>query len=223
MPKKFVYAESVLAISRWSSVAKTSGDLKIPPGLKTMIRRVVKVGGSLLQRDDFVEKINGWTDHRSPAQNLFLFGGGDVINAVRRLDKIHTLNPKLTHWICVDLLNASFAMAQHWFADWRTIETTQQFGDLAAQQPWLSNVIIRCTSFYHQDQAGDLPMDWRTTTDSIAARLAMLTQANELILLKSCSVDEHLSYHAMANHGIVDLAFPNAAKSIASVKVERLA
>lgn len=188
-----------------------------------MIRRVVKVGGSLLKRKELVVQISRWTQHQSPAQNLFLFGGGDMINSVRDLDQIHSLDAKMAHWICVELLDASFNMADRWFSDWGSIQTTMEFCELVAKQPCLSNSIVKCTSFYHCGQAGELPQDWRTTTDSIAARLAVLSNASELVLLKSCPVDRQLSHGVMAEQGIVDEAFPGAAESIASVRVEPLA
>lgn len=188
-----------------------------------MIRRVVKVGGSLLKRKNLVNQIADWTNEQSPAQNLFLFGGGEVIDSVRNLDRIHSLDPTMTHWLCVDLLDTSFTIASSWFHDWPAIRSKQQFRELMLQRPEQSNIILKCTSFYHRDQPGKLPIDWRTTTDSIAAQLAAISNASELVLLKSCPVDCRLSQQALADQGIVDDAFPDAAKAIASVRVEPLA
>ena len=60
-----------------------------------------------------------------------------------------------------------------------------------------------------------LPEDWNTTSDSIAARVAALLEAR-LILAKSTSpTSNNLRY--LANQGYVDNHFPVAAASINSV------
>ncbi|WP_160148093.1 hypothetical protein [Rubripirellula obstinata] len=191
---------------------------------------MVKVGGSLLKRKDLAEQIVCWTERQSIAENLFLFGGGDVINSVRQLDEVHCLDVSRLHWLCIDLLDVSFAVASSLLSDWNRIESQQQFRELVKQQPRKMNTIVRCKSFYHREREGSapgslanaLPWDWRTTTDSLAAQLAMETNARELVLLKSCEVDCRLSHQELARRGIVDAAFPNAAKSIASVTAQRL-
>jgi aspartokinase-like uncharacterized kinase len=187
-----------------------------------MIRRVVKVGGSLLKRTDLACQIRLWLDQQSVAENLFLFGGGEVINSVRKLDRIHSLEPAMAHWMCVELMSASFAIANSWFSDWRTIQTRNQFDRLLKQRPMASNCLVKCSSFYHRDQMGNLPQNWQTTSDSIAAWLAKLTKSSELVLLKSCPVEPGLSYAEMAELKIIDDAFPTAVQSIESVRVESI-
>jgi aspartokinase-like uncharacterized kinase len=191
-----------------------------------MIRRVVKVGGSLLKRSDLAQQVFDWTERQTPAQNLFLFGGGDVINAVRQYDQVHALDSATIHWMCIDLLDVSFTVACSLWPRWRSVHSPQEFCKLTAEQPRQSNLIVKCDSFYYPAQTRalqtSLPLDWRTTTDSIAAFLAVQSDASELVLLKSCEVDDQLSHDEMAQHGIVDAAFASAVKPIASVKVQQL-
>ena len=63
---------------------------------------------------------------------------------------------------------------------------------------------------------------WDTTTDAIAAVLAKHIGATELILLKSCEVDQRLTLAELAEAEIVDRSFPAAAVGIKSVSIEKL-
>ena len=67
-----------------------------------------------------------------------------------------------------------------------------------------------------------LPESWDTTTDAIAAVLAKHIGATELILLKSCEVDQRLTLAELAEAEIVDRSFPAAAVGIKSVSIEKL-
>ena len=50
--------------------------------------------------------------------------------------------------------------------------------------------------------------DWRTTSDAIAARVATVTRANELVLLKSTPLPPGTSPHTASQQGLVDERFP---------------
>src|SRR5262249_29874251 len=59
-----------------------------------------------------------------------------------------------------------------------------------------------------------LPRRWRVTSDSIAARMATLLGAPEVVLLKSITIPEGMSIVEAAHQGIVDLHFPVAAREL---------
>jgi aspartokinase-like uncharacterized kinase len=195
------------------------------------MRRVVKVGGSLLKRPGLAKLISRWIKAQPNAENIFLFGGGETIDAMRRLDEIHSLDIVKVHWICVDLLDASFCIAEQLLRNgherWNLIKTSDQFEQLRLQTPdaaeHAGNYLLQCGSFYRPDHCGSLPQDWRTTTDSIAAFLADQTNADELVLLKSCAIAPDLSIEQLAQQGIVDKAFPDASKHRSSIRIERIA
>ena len=77
--------------------------------------------------------------------------------------------------------------------------------------------ILDVQSFLNHDQAsGDsLPASWDVTSDSIAARAAVVLHASELVLLKSSLPAESAGREALARSGFVDAYFPIAAKSLA--------
>ena len=85
-----------------------------------LMRRVVKIGGSLLTRQDLPSALPGWIAQQPPAETLCIVGGGAVIDAVRRLDEIHPGDPVTIHWMCVDLLQTTFQTVASWF-DWPTV------------------------------------------------------------------------------------------------------
>lgn len=194
-----------------------------------MIRRVVKVGGSLLASPQLQDRLRSWCIDQPAAINLVIVGGGSLIDSVRHLDQLHKLDPQWAHWFCVDLLDATFKLAGELIPEWNQLNSgdvaeliqgcDSSLTDQASQSEWN---LVGVTSFYNQNQSGDLPTDWRTTTDSIAARLAELTRSSELVLLKSCDVASNQAIDQLAADGIVDKAFPTAARLIPRIRIERL-
>lgn len=188
------------------------------------MRRVVKVGGSLLLRPDLVADIDGWLDRQTDARNFFVVGGGAMIDAVRELDRLHGFDPSSTHWRCVELLRATFEMVSELFPRWDRIESLTEDG-LAG--PYPSSAVVLPSCFYHRQSNNHplgavIPEDWRTTTDTIAAILAHQINADELVLLKSCPVQPEASPTDLAKMEIVDAAFVSASARLRRVRVQRL-
>ena len=189
------------------------------------MKRVVKIGGSLLQRPDLSTSFHHWWDQQTPADTLLIIGGGDLINAVRNIDATHSLDLTETHWICVELLSQTFKIAAS-ILEYPTVTTDSQLQRWLKKPSALGGIsLIQVDAFYNQSQPGSnrfLPEDWQTTTDSIAAYLALTIHAEELILLKSCSIPQTTSYQELSEKGIVDQAFPKIAEEVPRVRVERL-
>lgn len=190
------------------------------------MRRVVKIGGSLLTYPNLIESLHHWVSKQPPAETLCIVGGGEMIDAVRRLDAIHMCRPDSVHWICVDILQASFQLLASW-CDWPTVNNSAELQErLRSGFPTDSPALIAVHSFYHPTiqtaEPVPLPHDWRTTTDAIAAWLAILTRANELVLLKSCDVSPTRNFQELADRGIVDEAFPVVGERIERVRIEKL-
>jgi len=194
------------------------------------MRTVVKLGGSLLLRHDLVRAINRWLqanrEQSFATQWLFVVGGGSMIDAIRDLDRIRPGDPEEVHWRCVDLLQTTFDIVGNWF-DWNRIGSTEELNRANREGfPVERPTLVAVRSFYspqiQSEASPSLPHDWRTTTDSIAARLAQRVAADELVLLKSCMIDQEQSIEELAQQGIVDEAFPRIARTLDSVRVERL-
>ena len=67
-----------------------------------------------------------------------------------------------------------------------------------------------------------LPHAWTTTTDAIAARLAVRLGARELVLLKSAPIPPGLDLEAASRLGLVDPEFPRAASGLPMVRYRNL-
>lgn len=196
------------------------------------MRRIIKIGGSMLLRDNLASAVNHWLSAHPAEQTMIIIGGGKLIDAVRELDQNHKMASEQTHWMCVDLLTATARFAADLFG-WPLITTEQQWKELVQggkkfpdsqsheQQP----TVITPTVFYNRSTNvpdTQVPHDWRTTTDSIAALLAHKIDADELVLLKSCPIAKHMSLSQLADSGIVDEAFPGVAEDLRSIRIEQL-
>ncbi len=77
--------------------------------------------------------------------------------------------------------------------------------------------VLDCYAFALEDdpREGKLPHTWSVTTDSIAARAAVVFRAAKLILLKSVDVPPGTPWEVAAANGWVDAHFPHIAQSLA--------
>jgi aspartokinase-like uncharacterized kinase len=77
-----------------------------------MPRRIVlKLGGSLLTQPDWYVRLRDWILQQPSGRYFMIVGGGEAVEAMRELDRIHALDQEAMHWRCVDLLDASFEIA----------------------------------------------------------------------------------------------------------------
>lgn len=76
-------------------------------------------------------------------------------------------------------------------------------------------------SRHFMESESQLPRDWSTTSDSIAAELAVKHEVNELCLLKSISTKLD-SPEQWLEFGLVDANFPQVAESLPLVSVHNL-
>ncbi|MGB7345983.1 MAG: hypothetical protein WBD20_17325 [Pirellulaceae bacterium] len=193
------------------------------------MRRVVKIGGSLLSRIDLQQDITGWFDRQTPAENIVIVGGGDLIEAVRQWDAIRPGEPSDVHWRCIDLLSTTYAMMGDWFPGWPQVGSAEVF-DRCVDFGFSSShpTLVRVAAFYNPASLScspskkSLPLDWRTTTDSIAVLLGNLSKADEVVLLKSCEVDASLNSLQLIASGIIDEAVPTIEQQFQTLRVERL-
>ncbi len=76
--------------------------------------------------------------------------------------------------------------------------------------------VLDCFAFAQEDEVrpGALPHTWSVTTDSIAARAALVFRAERLVLLKSTDVPAGTSWDTAAANGWVDAHFPQIASAL---------
>lgn len=159
--------------------------------------QVVKIGGSLLDLPDLPKRLDALRRAlEGPA--LYLVGGGETAEVVRRFDRDHHLGDQASHWLAIR------AMA---------------FNAHLLRAIWPDDGIIDPLAWLEQEhqQGISTPHDWRFTSDSIAAHLTRRINAGKLILAKSVDWpdgDGLIDMQNISRLGLVDECFPIASKEI---------
>ena len=181
------------------------------------MRRVLKIGGSLLTQPRLGYALRRWLQRLPPAQSLAIVGGGQLIDAMRKLDETAPCDPAWIHWQCVHLLSTTTEFVARQICDWKHLSDPALAQRLIRSRPIDQQTYLLNVDTFYAPRPSDrfpkspiaeapLPENWDTTTDAIAAWLAELASADELILLKSCDVDETQSLQQLAQVGVVDAA-----------------
>jgi aspartokinase-like uncharacterized kinase len=141
---------------------------------------VVKVGGSLFDRPDLGPRLRDWLDRNAPRETILVPGGGRMVNVIRELDHMHGLGEEVAHAMALRTMTATAELLVALVPDSCIID-----GPDLAELVWeqgrrpILDALVFCES------EGTLPHTWAVTSDSIAARLAVVAGASELVLLKS--------------------------------------
>lgn len=154
---------------------------------------VVKVGGSLFDHPRLGPGLRAYLDMLAPTEILLVPGGGNVVEAVRQLDCVHSFGEEASHWLAL-----------------RAMDVAAEFLRSLASGSRLT--VLDCYKLMHEDDSrpGALPHSWDVTSDSIAARTAVVYEAERLILLKSVDVPPGTPWEEAAARGWVDSYFPRA-------------
>jgi aspartokinase-like uncharacterized kinase len=180
---------------------------------------VVKVGGSLLLWPPLPDRLSRFLEsrQRSGERVVLIAGGGSAADWVRSLDQAHRLGNEVSHDLALRSLDLS---AQALSVLLIKADVVDSLADLA--QVWQAGrvPILAPRLVWHEDEritSDPLPCSWNTTTDSIAARIASLLNADELVLLKSTNISSGITREQAASAGVVDPVFPHASQGLASI------
>jgi aspartokinase-like uncharacterized kinase len=166
---------------------------------------VVKVGGSLYDLPDLGPRLWRWLDTRVD-DVILVPGGGPLADAVRQLDAWQGLGEEDAHWLALHALgwNALFLRRVLGPASEVTDERT-------CSHLWADVVpLLSPLAFVRADEQrpDHLPHTWDVTSDSIAARFAIVHGARTLVLLKSVTVPPETTWAEASQLGLVDRVFP---------------
>jgi aspartokinase-like uncharacterized kinase len=176
---------------------------------------VVKVGGSLYELPDLGPRLRDWLGTLTTSAVLIVPGGGATADVIRRLDRTHGLGEMASHQLALRAMTVNA-----WFL-------SALLGDvpvLASRWERVEEVsLLDAAAFWEQDSGPErLPASWDATSDSVAARAAIVLRAEELVLLKSVDVSPEMSWEAAARARFVDALFPGLAARIKCVRVVNL-
>ena len=168
---------------------------------------VIKIGGSLYDLPGLATLLPRWLAGLETRQVLLIPGGGKTADAVRNWDQLHGLGEERSHWLAIQALslNARFLAAILHGA--RLVDNLE-----ACESAWHDGCIpiLDPAAMLDADEGAPdrLPHSWNVSSDSIAARIAILTGAVRLILLKSADTDVRQTWGENAAVGLVDPLFP---------------
>jgi aspartokinase-like uncharacterized kinase len=178
---------------------------------------VYKLGGSLLDLPDLDARLSFVVSATSDCRPLLIVGGGPIADVVRDWDREHALGEERAHWLALDSL---FVCEELVLA--LTPGMQRVANRLEAEQAWdAGNVPVLSTAEFvraeehHQPVA--LPHSWDATSDTIAAWVATVWPADELVLLKSTDISERIDIGDAAKRGLVDRCFPAMSDTIGKV------
>ena len=188
------------------------------PGLETSRpRRVVKLGGSLLDVPDLASRLRRWLQRQSEMCTLLVAGGGRLADVLREADQLHRLGETASHWLCIramtihaEMLAALLPEARLLasIAEWRSRPAT-----LSILDPWI---------FLREEERRfpglTLPESWHATSDSIAARISSCVDAAELVLLKSKLPQHEATLLDAAADGFVDPLLPQFGSGLPAIR-----
>ncbi len=183
----------------------------VPPWLQPPA--VVKVGGSLFDWPELKPRLQQYLATLAGSNVILIPGGGKTADAIGDWDRLHRLGEERSHWLALHALslNAQF-LAQ-------LLTATQVVEGLnAARSAWRRGgvTILDLFRFARGDESrpDHLPHSWAVTSDSLAARVAIVAEAGKLVLLKSAALPAG-DWPAAAAAGYVDMHFPMAVANAA--------
>jgi 5-(aminomethyl)-3-furanmethanol phosphate kinase len=177
---------------------------------------VVKVGGSLLDWHELPTRLASYLESRPADRVVLVVGGGRFADVLRDLDAIYSIGEVRSHALALRVLDFSAHVLADLLPGSKVVDNLTRLADA-----WeLGRVPILAPRLFldDDDRSPDpLPHAWSTTTDSIAARIAVRLGARELALLKSTSLPDGADRVEAARLGLVDEEFPRAAEEVSVV------
>jgi len=175
---------------------------------------VCKLGGSLLDWSGLPGALP-WLQQQWPGRPLVLVvGGGQTADVVRQWDRLFDLGAERAHWLALESLALNESLATELWPRLRPARNRAQV-EAAHRDGVPALICANCFIRWGERQAfPPLPHTWQVTTDSIAAWVATVLDAGELVLAKSVNLPAGCSLTEAAAQGLVDQYFPHLAGGV---------
>ena len=184
--------------------------------------RVVKIGGSLFDYPDLATAWNQWVSRESKMMTVMIAGGGPYADLVRQWDKQFQLSEETAHWMCVTSMSITATLLHQQLPGTLLIDDWQELIKWRSSDKPAGSSVFLAESFLKTIETslpGDsLPQTWAVSSDSIAARVAEVLSAEELVLCKSTSVPDGNDWQQLADKGFVDQYFSEIATRLPVVR-----
>lgn len=181
------------------------------------IKRVVKLGGSLLELSDLADRLRRWLAAQPPLPTVLLVGGGRLADVVRDYDRLHRLGEEAAHWLAVQTMSLNAALLAALLPEVE-LRSSLESPCPANGPPLICDPYNFLRSAEPSFPGEPLGRNWGVTSDSIAARLAMICDADELVLLKSASPPARGSISAAISGGYIDAGFAQTCRALPRIR-----
>ena len=167
---------------------------------------VVKVGGSLYALPDLATRLRRFLDTLPVFEVLLVPGGGPAADVIRALDKRHQLGEEKAHWLALRALTLNAYFLAELLPGGRVVQALEE-STTSPERPAILDpfAFARWDEEAHPDAC--LPHCWDATSDSLAARVAVVAEASRLYLLKSTPPRHSNLEWLEPEHGYVDRLF----------------
>jgi aspartokinase-like uncharacterized kinase len=191
---------------------------RAPPG-----RVVIKVGGSLFDLPDLGPRLASFLHGYVGAPLLLVPGGGPTAKLLRTLDRIHCLGEEAAHWLALRAMtwNAWLLASLMRNLPTQVVGRLEEWGSCGAGEV-ISILDAHAFALSDEGRPGALPHNWIVTSDTVAARAALLGRASRLVLLKSVSIPQDTSWDQASERGWVDPFFPRLAEELPRIEAVNL-
>jgi aspartokinase-like uncharacterized kinase len=143
---------------------------------------IIKIGGSLFDWPDLGPRLRDWLAAYAQREIILVSGGGRLADVARDLDRTHGLGDEVAHGMALSAMTINAHLLAALLPESCVIDVPD-LAELLWEQGRLP--ILDALAFCESDDAGALPHTWDVTSDSVAARLAVVAGAKEVVLLKS--------------------------------------
>ena len=164
-----------------------------------MNRRVIKVGGSLLDLPDLPQRIQNWLKTIEPCQNILLMGGGNFCNELRVLHQRYNLSESTSHELCMHQM----VVTSRLLSELMQLEIANTIDSIESSD---HDLVFDCQLWLAGRHS--VPKTWDVTSDSIGALLAAELQC-EYYLLKSVDTKAVDEFFPMAAKDVCRVSFVN--------------
>lgn len=194
---------------------------------------LVKVGGSLNSWSDLPRFLRRWLANRRFG-TLLLFGGGELVDRIRRRQRALCFDDPTAHWHAIRALRVqgrcwarllqlpfvdAAAIVQRPFVAPHPLFKSQPRESLEIDPLQTAGMIRACVldpvPALFQDAGRTLPVGWHVTSDSIAGWFARRYRMRSLTLLKSIGRSQEGLPPEAIERGWVDPAFPTVIGGVA--------
>lgn len=180
---------------------------------------VIKIGGSLLATPGAMRGIAAWlaADARPGEKQLLIAGGGPSVEGLRTIDRANPLPAEASHAAAVAAMDVHSQLLPAWLAGVALARTPLEAvtSDSPRQAVLLSDWLRELEPTLPGER---LTVGWQTTSDAIAARLALCLEAS-LTILKRTAATCYADLAAAAAAGLIDRETPRLAAVLSDVRL----